>query len=271
MLRVNNLNGFGANAGNWAQTPIADQARGFAVNGWSFRKIRAAYMGPCCRLVRSSDGAQADFGFTPQNYVDIGAINTWLGGASPEVEIWYDQIGSTNWVSTFSTTSDRPNLVISGSRVWVETINAGGFTGGPSLSTWTALMVGRPQASSWRTVFWSAAFNAPVLIQDGTANFGRFQGSFVQFGSQTWAAGENASFYLNFMGDPVTASKNNGAAGSAGNHTASRVPNGLGLNPDAGGIQPFGRIDEVVMFNADLPSDLRIALNANHRAFYGIT
>jgi hypothetical protein len=270
MFRVNQLNGFGGNAAGWARTPIADQARGFGVNGWAFRKLLASYTGPCCRLVRSSDNAQSDFGFTPQGYVDISAINTWLGGASAEKEIWYDQIGSTNWVSTFGTTGDRPNLVISGSRVWVETIVAGGFTGGPSLSAWTALVVGRPQPSSWRTVFWTAANNSPVLIENGSDRFGRFDGSFTQFGSETWASAENASFYLNFMGNPVTASKNNGAASSAGTHSATRAPNGLGLNPDTGGIQPFGRIDEVVLFNADLPTDLRAALNANQRAFYSI-
>jgi hypothetical protein len=270
MLRVNNLNGFGGNAASWARTPIADQARGFGIHGWSFRKLRANYTGPCCRLVRSSDGAQSNFGFTPQGYVDIAAINTWLGGASAKIEIWYDQIGSTNWVSTFGTTGNRPNLVISGNRVWVETITAGGFTGGPNLSTWTALVVGRPQPTNWRTVFWTAAFNSPVLIEDGSNRFGRFEPSFVQFGSETWASGENASFYLNFMGNPVTASKNNGTAGSAGTHSSTRAPNGFGLNPDEGGIQPFGRFDEVVFFNADLPSDLRAALNANHRAFYGI-
>jgi hypothetical protein len=119
-------------------------------------------------------------------------------------------------------------------------------------------------------VFWTAAFNSAVLIENGSNRFGRFEPSFVQFGSETWASGENASFYLNFMGNPVTASKNNGVAGSAGTHSATRAPNGLGLNPDAGGIQPFGRMDEVILFNADLPSDLRAALNANHRAFYGI-
>lgn len=254
-----------------APTLFADLATGFAVNGWSFRKLRTAYTGACCRLVRSSDNAQSDFGFTPQGYVDIAAINLWLNGATAKIQTWYDQIGSTNWVSTFSTTSDRADLIISESRVWVNFIAAGGFQGGPSLSAWTAFLVGRPNpVGDYRTVFWNAGGNTPVLLNNSGDSFGRFESGFVQFGTQTWRSGENASIYLNFMGNPVTSVKNNDSTESGGNHTVSRVPNCLGLNPDTGGIQPFGRMDEVVFFNADLSPNLRTALNANQASFYRI-
>lgn len=248
--------------------PIADLSSGLAVNGWSFRKIRDAYTGPCVRLLRISDSAQLDFRFTAQNYVDVEAINTWLGASSARVVNWYDQIGSNNWNSAGT---NPPDLVISGPRVWVN-INTGSFfDNGPSLTAWTALVVGRPfPAGEWRTLFWNAAFNSPILIENSSTRIGRFQSGFAQFGSQTWGGGENASFYLDCMTTLMEAVKNNGPSDSVTTASASVVPNVLGANNDSGGIQPWGRIDELVFFNAKLNSGLRSALNANQRDFYGV-
>lgn len=247
---------------------IADFAPGLAIHGYSFRKIRSAYVGPSCRLLRVSDSAERDFGFTSQDYIDIPAINAWLDGSSAKIVRWYDQIGSINWRDEGAS---RPDLVISGSRAWANTINAGGFLGGPSLSSWAALVVGRPYGTGqFRTLFWTAPSNSAVMLNQFNTNLGKFDGSFVQFGTQTWGNGENASVYLNFLSNPVTGSKNNNAAGSAGSHNATREPNGLGINPDTGGVQPFGRIDEVLFFSADLPVGLQTVLNANQASFYGI-
>jgi hypothetical protein len=112
-----------------------------------------------------------------------------------------------------------------------------------------------------------------VVISDNAINLGKYEGSFQQFGSLTW--NEVASLYFDFMSDPVFASKNNGPDFSAGSHNAIRNVAAVGGNNDSGGIQPWGRLDEYIIFERALNNspnaNLRRLLYENQRNFYGIT
>lgn len=52
--------------------------------------------GWCARLRRGSDNDELDFGFTVDNYLDIDAVNSWLGGSVGYLVTWYDQSGNEN-------------------------------------------------------------------------------------------------------------------------------------------------------------------------------
>jgi hypothetical protein len=60
--------------------------------GVSFRKLKEAWAGPCCRVQRVSDGATQTFGFV-DNYVDWLSIETFLAGSNGRLFNMYDQLG----------------------------------------------------------------------------------------------------------------------------------------------------------------------------------
>lgn len=79
---------------------------------YSLQRVRPAYRGNALRLRRSSDNAEADFGFVGRN-LDSFAITAWLGGATGYVKTWYDQSGNGN-NATQTTTANQPTLVLNG-------------------------------------------------------------------------------------------------------------------------------------------------------------
>lgn len=83
-----------------------------AAYAYSFRKLRAAYTGYCCRVRRESDNAETDIGFT-NNYVDESAILAFCGASFGYVVTWYDQSG--NGVNKTQTTAViQPVICFSG-------------------------------------------------------------------------------------------------------------------------------------------------------------
>lgn len=99
----------------------------YPTNLYSFRLRNAAYSGPCCRVVRSSDSALFDIGFNPvTGLISATDINTALVGHATDslrMSIWYDQGGSGD-NAVQATTANQPLLVVSGSTQQ----NALGFT-----------------------------------------------------------------------------------------------------------------------------------------------
>lgn len=60
---------------------------------FSMRVLESDYNGSLIRLRRASDNALQDFGWAPNDIVDINAINTWRAGSNVYVHTWYDQSG----------------------------------------------------------------------------------------------------------------------------------------------------------------------------------
>jgi len=90
---------------------ILDSVAG-AVLGLSTRKLRAAYSGNCFTLRRSSDNAEADFGFLANGDLDTAAITAWLAGANAFVKVWFDQSGNAYNFSQ-ATSANQPQLILS--------------------------------------------------------------------------------------------------------------------------------------------------------------
>lgn len=92
--------------------PIIDQlsatAQSNLFDARSFYKLRADYTGFCVTIRRTSDGVELDIGFSG-NYVDVDAINTFLGGGAGTIAKWYDQSG--NGYDIFNTdATEQPNI-----------------------------------------------------------------------------------------------------------------------------------------------------------------
>ena len=73
---------------------LLDQYPG-AYAAYSLRKLRSDYSGPCVRVRRMSDDAEKDFGFDSGGWVDVDAIESWLGSANGRVERLYAQVAGT--------------------------------------------------------------------------------------------------------------------------------------------------------------------------------
>lgn len=80
---------------------------------WSINRIRSAWTGACMEVVRRSDQAVRDIGFTADDKLDWATLLAWAGSSSVEVSKLYDQSG--NGVHLVQTTSAaRPRIVAAG-------------------------------------------------------------------------------------------------------------------------------------------------------------
>ena len=66
-----------------------------ALQAFSFRLLRALFIGALLRLRRDSDNAESDFSADSNGDIDLAAIAAWLGGATGFGTTWYDQSGNS--------------------------------------------------------------------------------------------------------------------------------------------------------------------------------
>lgn len=66
---------------------------------WSFRRLRAAYTGPCLRARRTSDNTLQDIGFS-LGVMDAASLSSFLAGADGRLHTLYDQAGAINLAQT---------------------------------------------------------------------------------------------------------------------------------------------------------------------------
>jgi hypothetical protein len=108
MLRVSHLSGFMVKVS--PAVLLLDTYTGAAF-AWSFRKLRTAYAGNAVRLIRASDSAESDFGFSGNDFDTAGAA-TWIGASSARLMKFYDQSG--NGVDITADPTDRPTYSATG-------------------------------------------------------------------------------------------------------------------------------------------------------------
>ncbi|MBB5442953.1 MULTISPECIES: arabinofuranosidase catalytic domain-containing protein [unclassified Paraburkholderia] len=72
---------------------VLDGLSAWPAGAWSLRRLTGRYSGPAIRVVRTSDSATADIGFTPQGDLSVASLLAFAGGSSAAVSTWYDQSG----------------------------------------------------------------------------------------------------------------------------------------------------------------------------------
>ncbi len=78
------------------------------------RKLISGYVGSACNIVRASDSATTDIGFTATGEFDVATATTFKGASTIKVVTWYDQSGNGRNV-TMGTDARRPTLNLSNS------------------------------------------------------------------------------------------------------------------------------------------------------------
>jgi hypothetical protein len=87
-----------------------------ATCAYGLKKIYDWYKGPCIRVVRSSDNAEADIYFNAYGDLDWLYLMLFAGNSTVFVKIWYDQSGNNNHATQTDITK-MPTIVNSGSLI----------------------------------------------------------------------------------------------------------------------------------------------------------
>lgn len=84
-----------------------------AHRAYGLRKLNAAYSGYACKVVRSTDLATMDVGFTGGGDLDTAPVLAWAGAATVTISDLYDQSGNARHVSQ-PTVSKQATLITAG-------------------------------------------------------------------------------------------------------------------------------------------------------------
>lgn len=85
-----------------------------AVVGYSLRLLRTLYEGFAIRVIRTSDDAEQDIGFTTEGDLDIVALQAFVGSSDGLVKILYDQSGNAVDLDAQTDTDRLPKIIIAG-------------------------------------------------------------------------------------------------------------------------------------------------------------
>lgn len=80
---------------------------------YGLQRLLSAYAGACLRARRSSDGAEADIGFTRRGAADAAALLAFAGAGSAFLVSWYDQTGNGR-TAVQATGAAQPRIVNAG-------------------------------------------------------------------------------------------------------------------------------------------------------------
>lgn len=266
---------------SWGTPPL--DAVGSATAAYGLRKLRAAYAGPCIRIRRNSDNAEADIGFDVCGNIDLIALNTHVGVTGiGYVVTWYDQAGSNN--ATQAIQANQPILV---SNVGFNNVNnlpciffANGGT--PQFLKAAGVVISQPA-----TVFTisgcttASGATAQVIVgstSTATALLFMQSGNMLMNagGSFTGGAISNSTLYsLSGVVNGASSSIIINGSSTSGNPSTHGI-NGLEIGSWQNGALGFGNtgtgyLSEIILYPSALSSGNQTTIRTNQGAYFGVT
>lgn len=247
------------------------------------RRLRSAYSGAACRVIRTSDSAQQDIGFSG-NDLDTAALATFAGSSTCRIHTWYSQAGDgVSW--TVPGGMNGPTLVTSGT---LETLNSrpsprigsavGMSRSGISITDYTALTVAKQDSTAAGNGF--LAFNGTsALNQQMLRHTSGYLTVYTNVGGapdyQT-ASPVDMTTALASVGvrrqSGVFTAYRNGAAASAMNSTPQTLTMTLGqlfvLLTNV--YSMAGNVSEMVFYGDALSTTDIATLHTNQAAYFGL-
>lgn len=257
-------------------SPVLDGLSASAAAAYSLRKLRSAYAGSAIRVRRSSDNAEADIGFTGNNF-DTAALLAHVGVGDGFVTTWYDQSGNSSRNLGQSTAGSQLRIALSGA---VE-------TGPNSRPVVRALGAQHMTAASWGSV--AQPFTRNYVIDDASTghvlnSLNSTPNTAEYFSAATtirmYAGSDGPSNSLTATEAAVLTSIYNGASSQqAKNGTLSSAANpstnafaGITIASSNGSLAfTTALFCELVIFASALSTGDRQALERDQGAYYGIT
>jgi hypothetical protein len=220
---------------------------------YGFHKLNPSYSGKAVNIRRSSDNTTQDIGFTSYGDFDVNAFNSFVGGGSGYVKIWYDQSGNANNASQ-PTAANQPQLTLAGlSGQPVLTFNSSSvLTLTSSIATTTYTFLGVGVVTSTRLIFLGGGneFFGPsgansVLLRDPSDS--GITASTTTTGYRLYEAGDSsgsATFWVR------------GVSVGTGS-VASQTFSSIGYRGNSGGQYSVGAIGELLVYNSVLSTTNR--------------
>ena len=268
---------------------------------YSVRRI-GAYAGPCMRVRRSSDDAEADIGFADTGDLNIAALAHHCGSGSGFVRTWYDQSGFGRNIIQ-ATSGRQPAIYVDG--VVQQTAGgrpalqgtAGSGTSGSLLRSANTLptsyatctlstVIEIPTGSeNNRTIFgWADGANDRTYGKDGSLQFGRwYYSTGIKFGSNDADSELNGFevdrpivFHNQFTAtsDARTGIRANGVLGGGTSGHGTRTFGGAGESrfllsfAQDDGASFEGKISEVILWGESLDLARGRILAQDQAAYY---
>lgn len=282
MIRLAGINGGMSIARGSASTPpavsyILDTLGLVAPLAVSTRKLKAAYVGSCMRVRRSSDNIELDIGFTAGGDLDTAALLAHTGANSGFVTAWYDQSGGVNNLTQAVAASQL--RIVNAGVVDIMTSGAGKpamlSDGVASTMPSASVVLAQPLTRSSVLQF-VATTNQSRILQSRTG----VPNSPLYFNTDlTTFAGINAPVKAGVIaGNAATVFEAlDGAASSLSyNGIATTTnPGAQGIdgvcigNDGAAGFYSNVRYMEVILFSSALNAGNRVTLETSQKAYFG--
>jgi hypothetical protein len=272
-----------------AGPPLLLNAYPDALVAYAFRKLRTAYAGSAVRIRRSSDNAEADIGFSGNNF-DTAAAAAHIGGGTGFIVTWYDQSGN-GYNLTQSTAGAQATYVASGigslpcldfvaaSSTHLKTTDNAIALGGTVLSVFTVAIMDSASSSSGRlTAVVDGATDydnnesAILISRNGTnQEVANWRNSVASQKATTYGT---AFRYATIYDGSIENIYVNTSGGTA---LATTATWGAGVTGWAGGGVEFGtpflfwdgNASEIVWWASDQTASLA-GIDANQSSYYGI-
>ncbi len=234
------------------------------------RKLKSSYAGPCLRLRRDSDNAEADFGFSG-NDLDTAAITAWLNGATGYCVTLYDQSGNGGNVIQLSS-SNQPTLVLTGYAnrpvLHFNTVqfmyNTENYT-----SSFTAVYGARQTGGSRQRVLSALSNNWLLGYWSGAKRQAYYEG-WVSSNPGNPISDDNFYVYSG-ASDGLTSQLYENGNLIENNSGGVTGPNGIELNGWQGGFEMSDfDMTEVYLFNSVLSATDRNFVENSTNGYYGI-
>lgn len=266
-----------------------------ATRGYSTRKLRRLYSGPCMRVRRGTDNAETNIGFAA-GVIDSAALLDFVGTGTGYVVTWYDQTGNLDLTQT--STAAQPTIFAGGA------INPDGvrFNGtsqylvAASAGLWAA-----GKASVLAVVngpSWVAGVGSATGQLFGETNSTATNGRYLPL-SRGNAAAQIAAYVLSDTGTSMASPTKDGIFNGA-NHQVSVIDTGttiavygdnasagpaaytrsgpitadrtvMGARVHSGGPANYyqGGIREVLAFTVAITDDIRLQLQTSQKSRFG--
>lgn len=273
-LHINRRRRTGASAPPVYVAPYDDTI----ADGWSTRLLRSGYVGPCLRVRRSSDNAEADIGFGSDGNLDLVALAAHVGGGSGYVVTWYDQ-SVTPRNATNATANAQPLIVAAGTPAGDPALQFFADANFDCLTTVSALAVADYTINA--VASWDGTASSQWIISNSRAGIPAMGfttgGAIGAGGGETIAA--SVAGGVGWRHASMTAVAATGARGiiaeSSAEATGTSVAwtvldqNRIGASRATGNNPMRGRIAEIVILpGIKIESERRAAI-ANSTAWFG--
>lgn len=255
-------------------------ASSFAV---STRKVRAAYVGSCMRVRRSSDNLEADIGFNASGSLDTVALLAHTGVGSGFISKYYDQSGngadlvqatttvqpvivSAGTVQTIATTANKPAPFTDGTTQYLTQGGSGGaiamvqpFTLSSALQLVNVSVAGTILHSVTGAPNTQILLNVPNVLSS-------YAGSFAQIAAGL-VANTKATVFVNFNGINSVNSYN-GVASAVDTNVNGLTGIIFGTSASLANYTSVG-LGELILFPSSVSPANRVILETSQKDWFG--